>query len=83
MLCVQTDSSGFVQVVSPQPVDISSCAMVITSAAEVGASPFSLTQADAEAIGSSIVFLWGIGFAARAVIRALGSSSSNEVFQNE
>ena len=80
MLCVTQDANGVLSLIQPQPSDVTTCAMVIASAQEVGLSPFNLSQADAEAIGAAIAIVWGAGFAARAVIRALGSGESqNEV----
>jgi len=75
MLCVQLDTSNFVQVISPQPADITTCTMVIVAPTEVK-SPFDLSVDDALTISYAVIPVFLAAFAWRMVIRALNADSS-------
>lgn len=79
MRCVAIDGSGFVVDVDPQPVEVSACALVLSSGGELGANPFNLSQADGEAIAWAVVVVWAIGFAWRAVIQTLKTERKDDV----
>lgn len=71
MICAQWDSSGVVSVVSVPPTDLSTCALLLPSGAEGVSNPLALSSADGGAIAAAVVFVWAVGFAGRALIRAL------------
>lgn len=77
MFCVQLDANNFVQVITPQPADISTCAMVIAAPGEIGASPFSLSSDDAVTVAYAVIACWGVGFAFRALIKTLKSDEGD------
>lgn len=71
MQCASWNASNQVVIVTPPPADLSSCALLIPNAGDSLNSPFTLSVADGVTIGSAIVFVWGVGYASRSVIRAL------------
>jgi len=80
--CVNFVSSGSgssqtisLEVVTPQPATFSACTYVLPSGSEISNSPFSLSVADASAIGFAIVGLWAIAFGFRALISSLRDDS--------
>lgn len=79
MLCVQQNPDGSLSVVSPQPVEISGCVLVVQSALEAGSNPFALSIDDAESIGSAILLTWAIAFGLRTMRNFLSDwSNTNE-----
>lgn len=68
MLCAQVNSEGFVQLLASQPVEVSSCALVIGSGSEWMSNPFLLTVPDAYAIGGAISLAWGVAWTVKTVI---------------
>jgi hypothetical protein len=68
---VSIDAQGFVVDVDPQPVDVALCTHVLAVPAELAASPFVLSVAEAGAIGAAIALLWGAAFGLRMLRRAL------------
>lgn len=74
MRCVAVDpSTGAVYVQHPEPADVSSCALVLASPGEIGASPFSLDVPAASAIGAAILTLWAVAWGIRSAIQTLRS----------
>ncbi len=73
MRCVQINGSGAVVDVTPQPVDVSACSLVLVSGAEVTGNPFKLTLEEGGLIGGAICLLWGAAFGLRSLRRALES----------
>jgi len=71
MRCVVIDANGFVVDVDPQPVDVSTCVLVLAAPSEVGASPFTITRAEMELILPGLMLLMVTGFCFRAIARAL------------
>ncbi|QGH73293.1 MAG: hypothetical protein [Inoviridae sp. ctBZ32] len=71
MRCVQVDASGFVVDVAPQPVDVATCALVLTSGAEVVGSPFALTIEQANSLLVAILGVWALGWVFRQLSRQL------------
>jgi len=69
--CVIVDGSGFVVDVDPQPVEVSSCGLVLQSGAEVVASPFALDLDSAAALGGAFAALWAIAYVLRLLRRQL------------
>lgn len=71
MRCVQINGSGQLVDVTPQPVDVTACALVVQSGQEVASSPFALTLEEGGLIGGAICLLWGAAFGLRSLRRAL------------
>jgi len=66
MICL--DST--LQPLMPQPATVEACSYVIFSGAEaiqLQASPLNLSIADASAIGSAILAVWGVAYGFRMV----------------
>lgn len=78
MLCAQSDIYGVVSITPSQPADLTTCALVIPTAGDLGNNPFALSPADGTAVASAIVLVWGAGFACRALIRSLSSHGESE-----
>ena len=84
MICVQEVKSGasyFYSKIEPQPVDFTTCTMVIPSHEEVAGmnNPFNLSATDGAAIAFAVSVVWGAGFAGRALIKSLkGDSHEND-----
>ena len=74
MFCATYDASGAISIVLPAPADISTCALLIQSPAELANNPFMLSAEDGTAIGFAVVAVWCVGFAGRALIRSLALS---------
>lgn len=74
MRCVQINGSGAVVDVVPQPVDLSTCSLVISSGAEVVGSPFALTLSDASSLAVAIGLLWAVAWVFRVLSRQLWES---------
>lgn len=71
MRCVVVNGSGQVVDVVPQPTDVSTCGLVLVSAAEVGNSPFALTPEDANELLWLIVPLWIVAWIFHAFRKSL------------
>lgn len=76
-LCATYNITGAVLIVTPPPADLSTCALLISTAAEWGNNPFALSEADGIAIASAIVLVWTVGFCWRALNRTLSLGDSN------
>ena len=77
MICATYDASGVVSIVTPPPADVTGCALLIPTAADQANNPFALSGADGVAVAAAIVGVWCVGFAGRALIRALLLGDSN------
>lgn len=71
MRCVTIDGSGFLVDVTPQPVDMSSCALVVQSGGELGNNPFNLSAADGGSVALAVLLVWGSGFVWRVLVQSL------------
>ncbi len=71
MRCVTVDASGFVVEVSPEPADVTTCALVLASPAEVGSSPFALTVDEATTLAWAIAPMWIVAWIFRAYLQPL------------
>lgn len=71
MRCVTIKANGILEDINPQPNDWSTCAYVLLSGAEAGASPFYLTAEEGAQISWAIVAVWSVAFVTRAIIKAL------------
>lgn len=56
--CLEITGTGNLRVMNPQPVDQSTCALIVQSWQEAHASPFAMTVQDAHSIGIAIASLW-------------------------
>lgn len=74
MICVETDSSGFVFVVTPQPADVSTCTAVLVVPGEMANNPFAITAEQGTEIGGAIFLLWAVAWAFATVAKALNTS---------
>jgi uncharacterized protein (UPF0210 family) len=72
-LCATYNAAHQVEIVVPQPADISNCALLIPTAGDSINSPFALSSSDGLAIAYAIVAVWVVGFGTRAIIRVLKS----------
>ena len=70
-LCGTYNISGQVSIVTPPPADLSTCALLIPTEADSTNNPFVFSAADGSAIAFAVVAAWAVGFAGRALIRAL------------
>lgn len=57
MICAELDH-GYLQPMNPQPANVSACAYVIQSGAEMTSNPFLMTRTEALQLGLSISALW-------------------------
>lgn len=74
--CVEIGKGGALIDVSPQPSDVTTCALVVASGYEHGqfsSSPWVLTEAQGAQIGGAILFVWAIAWVFRALSRTLQS----------
>ncbi|XYI32386.1 hypothetical protein MNJPNG_09510 [Cupriavidus oxalaticus] len=76
-LCVQVNGDGSMSAVTPQPVDLGTCAYVVQSSAEHLNNPLALSATDGGAIGSAILLVWAVAYAIRAVLVALASGDQD------
>lgn len=78
MICAAVDPNGLVYVLDPQPVDITTCGLVIQSSIEAASSPFSMTPEQGAQIAGAILMIWAIAFTFRMLIRALNVDTTEE-----
>lgn len=78
MICVQDNGSGLLQVVSPQPVEVTSCVLVVGSPSEMS-SPFALSVEDGSAVAAAVAGVWIIGWVFKALIVTLRGGSNETV----
>lgn len=74
--CVEIGEGGALIDVSPQPSDVTTCALVVASGYEHGqfsSSPWVLTEAQGAQIGGAILLVWAIAWVFRALSRTLQS----------
>lgn len=76
-VCVQQDASGYVQVVNPQPTDLSTCSHVLQSSAEHLNNPLALTAEDGQTLGYSIMLVWAIAYACRLVAEVISDAGND------
>lgn len=72
MICValvDTLDGKAVHAVVPQPADVSTCAYVLTSPAEL--SPWVMSQEQASELVVAIGLLWGFAFVCRSFVRLI------------
>jgi len=72
--CVIIDANGHVVDVVPQPVTFEACAFVLSSGAEVVASPFALDSAAAVSLGGAFAALWSVAYCLKLLRRQLWES---------
>ncbi|NMG45548.1 hypothetical protein GPA22_17680 [Aromatoleum toluvorans] len=78
MICVQVDAGGALVAVDPQPAEVSACALVVTSGADVLNSPFAFTPEQGSQIGGAILGVWALGYVFRILVRALSIGDKPE-----
>lgn len=71
MICVEVAANGTIRAVYPQPVDFSTCSLVVGSYSELSADLFQITPAQGAEIGGSILLIWAIAWAFRMVVRSI------------
>jgi hypothetical protein len=71
MLCVNVTRAGEITPVTPQPDNITECALVIPSGGYVAGSPFYMTREQGTAIGLAIASVWVVVGIVRMVARRL------------
>lgn len=69
------DGEVFSLVLDLQTTDLSTCAYVVSTGAEVQASPFLLTVEDGGLISAALVSVWAAAFGIRAIIQIVKGSS--------
>jgi len=77
-ICATYDASGAVSVVTPPPVDMSTCALLIPTTDDRLNDPFHLSAADGSSIAIAIILVWSVGFAGRAIIRCLNTGEKED-----
>lgn len=75
-LCLTQTADGF-QVANPQPTQYTTCTHLVASPNEL-ASNFQLSANDGLQIAMSIIAVWGVGFAFRAIATYLKQGNENE-----
>lgn len=79
MICIQQNlTTGALEVMNPQPVDASTCVMVLSSGSDAVNVPWSLSVEDASLVSASIIGVWGLAWAFKALILTLKGNSQNE-----
>jgi hypothetical protein len=82
VICLeQNPSTGALQVIDPQPSDITSCTLVVGNYSESGAGVselFQLSPAQGAEIGGAIMLVWALVWGIRMVVRSLNVSEGNE-----
>lgn len=76
MFCVQLDTSGYLVAVDPQPVDASTCTLVVTSGSEALNSPFAITPEQGSEIAGAVLVVWALGYVFRLLVRALSTGEN-------
>lgn len=72
MLCVRVLSDGLLAVVDPQPVEVSGCANVLISGAQVvSLSPFALSVEQGAQISVAVIGVWSVAFVVRLLLRVI------------
>jgi hypothetical protein len=69
MQCVVVDSSGYLLLADPQPVEVMGCGLVVVTPDEVSASPFILSSEEAGQISGAILAVWCLGYIVRQLAR--------------
>ena len=79
--CVYVDSWGLLQVMNPQPTDLSTCAMLLASPSDLSSVWAPLSASDGLSIGLAIWIAWMVAFGFRVLRRQaddLSSTSAQE-----
>jgi len=74
MRCVTIDAGGVVVDLVPQPATFEACQYVLSSGAEVVASPFALDLPAATALGAAFAGLWAVAYVLKLLRRQLWES---------
>ena len=77
-LCATYNEANQVLIVNPPPADMSTCALIISTPAEVQSNPLALSVEDGTAIATAVVLCWVAGAAARVLIRSLSLGDTHE-----
>ncbi len=79
MICLQQNlTTGALEVMNPQPVDLTTCSMVLSSGADAVNVPWSLSVSDASSVSAAIISVWGLAWAIKALILTLKGNTQNE-----
>ncbi len=71
MICVQVDTNtGALLAVAPQPVDVSSCELIVISGAEWGGNWANLSPENGVQLSVAVLTVWAFGWVCRQAIRA-------------
>jgi hypothetical protein len=77
VLCVETNSSGALALVNPQPADVSSCVAVVVSPGELSV-PWAISREDGGGLSAAIIAVWVVGWSIRMLVRTLNVDSESE-----
>ena len=79
MICLQQNSTtGALELMAPQPTDLTTCSMVLSSGADAVNVPWNLSVSDASAISAAIVAVWGTAWAFKALFLTLKGNENHE-----
>lgn len=78
MQCVEVGAGGL-RLVSPQPVDLSACQMVIGSYSEMSSELTRISPAEGAQIAGAILLIWAMGWAFRVIARSLNVGEKEEI----
>ena len=79
MICLKENTTtGALELMAPQPTDLTTCSMVLSSGADAVNVPWNLSVSDALSISSAIVAVWGTAWAFKALILTLKGSNQHE-----
>lgn len=73
----QADGSLLLQL-DPTAQDLTACAYVVESGAELSNSFLTMSASDGATYGGEVVGVWMAAFAIRAIVRVINQGSSNE-----
>lgn len=71
MQCLGVNASFQLEVLSPQPSDLSSCQMVVGSYSEINSDVMQLTPEQGALVAGAILTLWAIAWVFRMLARTL------------
>lgn len=80
MICLFQAVDGSIQVVDPQPspVNEANCPYALLSLSEVRPTFFDVSPHEGGQIAAAILFVWGVGFVFRLLIKALHTGDSSD-----
>ncbi|MEQ1775536.1 MAG: hypothetical protein ABL891_17305 [Burkholderiales bacterium] len=76
--CVQVNGSGVLELVTPPPSDVASCAYVMVSGTEYMSNPFLLTVEQGTEIGLVMMFACAVAWGVRKIADVFSTEDERE-----